>query len=122
MARGVKPEQIIVDPGLGFAKDAEHNWELLRRLPELDALGLPILVGSSRKSFLGTLLASPDGIPRPVGEREDATVALTTIAGLLGVWGVRVHQVRGNLDALSVASRWLEGGSDGGFEGVGERG
>ncbi len=118
LAAGIAEDRICVDPGLGFAKTAEHNWELLRRLPELDVLGLPILVGSSRKSFLGTLLAGPDGTPRPVGEREDATVALTTIAGLIGVWGVRVHQVRGNLDALRVASRLV----DGGVEGVGPRG
>lgn len=118
LGAGIAEDRICVDPGLGFAKTAEHNWELLRRLPELDALGLPILVGSSRKSFLGTLLAAPDGSPRPVGEREDATVALTTIAGLIGVWGVRVHQVRGSLDALRVSSRWL----DRGCEDVGGRG
>jgi dihydropteroate synthase len=103
---GIAPERLVVDPGLGFAKTAEHNWELLRRLPELDSLGVPILVGSSRKSFLGSLLAGPDGTPRPVLDREDANVALTTIAAIQGVWAVRVHEVRASLDAIRVVVRW----------------
>jgi dihydropteroate synthase len=107
-AAGVDPARLVVDPGLGFAKTAEHNWELLRRLPELEALGLPVLVGSSRKSFLGTLLAGPDGVPRPVLDREDANVALTTIAAIQGVWGVRVHEVRASVDAIRVVARWLD--------------
>jgi dihydropteroate synthase len=105
-AAGVDPERLVVDPGLGFAKTATHNWELLRRLPELETLGVPILVGSSRKSFLGSLLAGPDGTPRPVLDREDANVALTTIAATQGVWAVRVHEVRASLDAIKVVSRW----------------
>ena len=104
---GIAADRLVVDPGLGFAKTADHNWELLQRLPELEPLGVPILVGSSRKSFLGTLLAGPDGTPRPVLDREDANVALTTIAAIQGVWGVRVHEVRASLDALRVVSRWL---------------
>ncbi len=107
VAAGIAPDRLVVDPGLGFAKTAEHNWELLQRLPELEALEVPILVGSSRKSFLGTLLAAPDGTPRPVDDREEANVALTTIAAVQGVWGVRVHEVRGSLDAIRVVSRWL---------------
>ncbi len=103
---GVDPDRLVLDPGLGFAKTAEHNWELLARLPELSRLGVPLLVGSSRKSFLGSLLAGPDGHPRPVEDREDANVALTTIAATQGVWGVRVHQVRGSLDAIRVVQRW----------------
>nr|WP_091733814.1 dihydropteroate synthase [Nocardioides scoriae] len=106
VAAGVDPDRLVLDPGLGFAKTAAHNWELLARLPELVALGLPVLVGSSRKSFLGTLLAAPDGTPRPVEDREDAGVALTTIAAIQGVWGVRVHQVRGSCDAVRVVERW----------------
>jgi dihydropteroate synthase len=105
-AAGVDPARVVIDPGLGFAKTAEHNWELLRRLPELEALGLPILVGSSRKSFLGSLLAAPDGTPRPVLDREDANVALTTIAAIQGVWAVRVHEVPASLDAIRVVTRW----------------
>ena len=108
VAAGVAEDRLVVDPGLGFAKTADHNWELLQRLPELESLGVPILVGSSRKSFLGTLLAGPDGSPRPVLDREDANVALTTIAAIQGVWGVRVHEVRASLDAIRVVSRWLD--------------
>jgi dihydropteroate synthase len=105
LAAGIAADRIAVDPGLGFAKTAEHNWRLLARLDELD-LGLPLLVGSSRKSFLGRLLAAPDGTPRPVLDREDANVALTTLAGVAGVWGVRVHEVRASVDALAVVARW----------------
>ncbi len=108
VSAGVAEDRLVVDPGLGFAKTADHNWELLQRLPELESLGVPILVGSSRKSFLGTLLAGPDGSPRPVLDREDANVALTTIAAIQGVWGVRVHEVRASLDAIRVVSRWLD--------------
>ena len=107
VAAGIALDRLVVDPGLGFAKTAEHNWELLQRLPELETLEVPILVGSSRKSFLGTLLAAPDGTPRPVDDREEANVALTTIAAIQGVWGVRVHEVRGSLDAIRVVGRWL---------------
>jgi dihydropteroate synthase len=105
-AAGIAEDRLVVDPGLGFAKTADHNWELLRRLPELGTLGAPILVGSSRKSFLGSLLAGPDGSPRPVLDREDANVALTTIAAIQGVWAVRVHEVRASVDAVKVVTRW----------------
>jgi dihydropteroate synthase len=106
LAAGIRADRVVVDPGLGFAKTADHNWELLQRLPELGALGVPVLVGSSRKSFLGSLLATPDGTPRSVLDREDANVALTTIAAIQGVWGVRVHEVRATMDALRVVARW----------------
>jgi dihydropteroate synthase len=102
---GVDADRLVLDPGLGFAKTAGHNWSLLAHLDALTALGLPVLVGSSRKSFLGTLLAAPSGAPRPAGEREDATVALTAYAALRGAWGVRVHEVRPSVDAaLAVAA------------------
>ena len=72
------PAQLVLDPGLGFAKTAEHNWALLAGAgPRSSALGLPVLVGASRKSFLGRLLADADGTPRPADDREDATTALT---------------------------------------------
>ena len=106
VAAGVSRDAVVLDPGFGFAKHAEHNWQLLRRLPELGTLGRPILLGSSRKSFLGALLAAPDGAPRPVFDREDANVALTTIAALEGVWGVRVHEVRSSMDAIKVVAAW----------------
>jgi dihydropteroate synthase len=110
LAAGVAADRIIVDPGLGFAKTADHNWLLLQHLADLDDLGLPILLGSSRKSFLGSLLADAAGSPRPVLDREGANVALTTLAGLLGVWGVRVHEARTSVDALKVVSRWRPDG------------
>jgi dihydropteroate synthase len=99
---GVAPEKLVIDPGLGFAKTAAHNWLLCARLGDLVALGYPVLVGASRKSYLGSLLAAPDGTARPVAEREAATVAATVLAIDAGAWGVRVHDVRGNLDAISV--------------------
>jgi dihydropteroate synthase len=103
-AAGVDPAQLVLDPGLGFAKTAAHNWALLASLESLVSLGFPVLVGSSRKSFLGALLAAPDGSPRPVGERADATTALTAYAALQGVWGVRVHDVRPSVDAARTAA------------------
>lgn len=99
---GVDPDRIIVDPGIGFAKTAEHNWLLSAHLDQVLALGFPVLFGSSRKSYLGRLLADADGEPRPVGEREAATVATTVLAVDAGVWGVRVHEVAANVDAIAV--------------------
>jgi dihydropteroate synthase len=103
LAAGVARERIVIDPGLGFAKGAKHDWTLLAHLNSLVELGFPLLVGSSRKSFLGRLLAAPDGTPRPADGREDATTALTLHAALNGAWGVRVHQVRSSVDAARVA-------------------
>jgi len=105
MAAGIAPERLVVDPGLGFAKTADHNWALLAGLGRLMGLGHPVLVGSSRKSFLGALLAGPDGAPRPVDDREDANTALTTLVAARGVWGVRVHEVRASMDAIRVVTR-----------------
>ena len=107
-AAGVAADQLVLDPGLGFAKTAAHNWSLLHRLGELTELGLPVLIGASRKAFLGRLLADADG-PRPVGERDGATAAITVYAAFAGAWGVRVHDVRGSVDAARVA-RALEDG------------
>jgi dihydropteroate synthase len=122
LAAGVAPDRLAVDPGLGFAKAADHNWTLLQHLTDLDALGLPILLGSSRKSFIGALLADADGQPRPVLDREAANVALTTLAGLLGVWAVRVHEARASVDALKVVARWQGDREFGGSEGTGKVG
>jgi len=104
LAAGVAADRIAIDPGLGFAKVAEHDWALLAHLDSLVELGFPVLVGSSRKSFLGRLLAAADGTPRPAAEREDATTALTMMAALGGAWGVRVHKVRPSVDAIKVAA------------------
>ncbi|WP_230486794.1 dihydropteroate synthase [Nocardioides anomalus] len=102
LAAGIAPERLVLDPGLGFAKRGRHNWELLADLGPLQALGHPLLVGASRKSFLGRLLADADGTPRAVDEREDATTALSVVLAQAGVWGVRVHHVRSTRDALRV--------------------
>jgi dihydropteroate synthase len=104
VAAGVDRRRVILDPGLGFAKTAEHNWALLRGLEHLAGLGRPLLVGSSRKRFLGELLAGPGG-PRPVRERDDAGTAITALLAASGVWGVRTHTVRPHLDAIAVAAR-----------------
>lgn len=104
---GIPAEKLIIDPGLGFAKTAEHNWQLLQRLGEFAVLGRPMLIGVSRKTFLGRLLAAADGSSRPAKERDDATIALTTVLALREVWGVRVHSVRANRDAVAVAQRLL---------------
>lgn len=109
LAAGVAPDRIVLDPGLGFAKGAEHNWELLRDLDPLQALGHPLLVGASRKSFLGRLLGGPSGAVRPVDEREHASTALTVHLAQRGVWGLRVHDVRAANDALRVLAQ-LSGG------------
>ena len=104
---GVAAERLALDPGLGFAKTADHNWALLAALDELSALGFPLLIGSSRKAFLGSLLADAADQPRPPDQRDDATVATTALAVAHGVWCVRVHDVTGSLDAVSVATRWM---------------
>jgi len=103
LAAGVAADKIIIDPGLGFAKTAEHNWQLTANLDQLLALGYPVLIGASRKSYLGALLADPaTGAPRPVDEREAATIATSVLAIAAGAWGVRVHDVRATVDALAV--------------------
>ncbi|MCV2489721.1 dihydropteroate synthase [Geodermatophilus sp. YIM 151500] len=100
VAAGVAPSQLVLDPGLGFAKKAEHNWALLAGLDRLVGLGLPVLVGASRKTFLGRLLAAPDGTTRPAEERDAATLATTVLAAEAGVWGVRVHDAAASADAV----------------------
>ncbi|KAB2584857.1 dihydropteroate synthase [Rhodococcus erythropolis] len=106
---GVDSSSIILDPGLGFAKNADHNWALLRALPEFNATGFPILVGASRKRFLGSLLSDPDGNPRPPGGRETATAVVSALAAREGAWGVRVHDARASLDAIAVVDAWNRG-------------
>lgn len=104
-AAGIEPDRLVLDPGLGFAKTADHNWALVAGLDEIASLGCPLLVGGSRKSFLGSLLAAPDGTPRPVDDRESASTALTLLLAQRGVWGIRVHDVRASRDALDVLHR-----------------
>jgi dihydropteroate synthase len=102
LTAGVAADRIVVDPGLGFAKTAQDNWALSTRLPELLTLGFPLLFAASRKSYLGRLLATPDGTPRPPTGRAAATVATSVLAVAAGAWGVRVHDVRDTVDALAV--------------------
>jgi dihydropteroate synthase len=106
VAAGVEPARLVLDPGLGFAKTAEHNWALLRRLDALAGLGFPVLVGASRKRFLGSLLADEKGELRPTAGRDFATAAVSALAARSGAWGVRVHDVVGSLDAVRVADAW----------------
>ncbi|MFF1252203.1 dihydropteroate synthase [Pseudarthrobacter sp. NPDC058329] len=103
-AAGVSQEQIIIDPGLGFAKNDAQNWELLQNLDRLESLGHRILVGASRKRFLGTLLTVSGKSAAPQ-ERDAATAAITAISASRGAWAVRVHDVGPSLDAVKVAAR-----------------
>ncbi len=105
-AAGIDPGRIAVDPGIGFSKTAEQNWDVLAGLERLHELGHPVLVATSRKRFLGALLAAEDGTPRPPHEREDATTATSALAAVAGAWCIRTHAVRATLDAVRVASRW----------------
>ncbi|MGZ4451474.1 MAG: dihydropteroate synthase [Nocardioides sp.] len=102
---GIALERIVLDPGLGFSKTAEQNWELLRGLDRIADLGRPILIGASRKAFLGALLADAEGRPRPVGERESAHTAVLVELARAGVWCARVHDVRATRDAFAVTER-----------------
>ena len=120
VAEGVDPSMIVLDPGLGFSKLSEHNWRLLAALGDLGCLGaaagprtpggtqrrFPVLVGASRKRFLGRLLAAADGTPRSFTGSDDATVATTALAAAAGAWCVRVHKVPANADAVRVAAAW----------------
>jgi dihydropteroate synthase len=105
---GVKPENLILDPGLGFAKNSEHNWQMLGRLGELQALGYPLLIGASRKRFLAALL--PDDATTE--DRDSASVAVTVLAANAGAWGVRVHDVARTAGALRVLQSWNKGSSE----------
>ncbi len=99
---GIKANNLIADPGLGFAKEAEHNWALLNNLASIQALGYPVLVGASRKRFLGALVGTenPD-------EREAASIAITYALAARGIWGVRVHSVKSHREAIAVSGKIL---------------
>ncbi|WP_327235199.1 dihydropteroate synthase [Streptomyces sp. NBC_01317] len=99
---GVAPERIVIDPGLGFAKRAEHDLALVAHQAELRTLGRPLLIAASRKRFLGHVLAT-EGAPPPARERDAATAAISAIAAHQGAWAVRVHEVRATADAVRVA-------------------
>jgi dihydropteroate synthase len=117
VAAGVDPSMIVLDPGLGFAKRPEHNWALLTSLDRISVLdgrsaAFPVLIGASRKRFLGRLLPAADGTPRPFEGADDATVAVTALAATAGAWCARVHRVPGNADAVRVAAAWQRSGAD----------
>jgi dihydropteroate synthase len=112
-AAGIDPGQLIVDPGLGFAKLPGHSWTLLSRLREIGCLDhpaapFPVLVGASRKGFIARLLGTDPQTPRPFAECDNATAALTMYAAMAGAWCVRVHSVPGNADAVRIAARLRE--------------
>jgi dihydropteroate synthase len=101
---GIAADRIVLDPGLGFAKTAVHDWALVGHLDALHSLGRPLLIGPSRKRFLGRLLAGPDGEPRPAPDRDVATIALATLVAAHGAWAVRVHAAAEAIDAVRVAA------------------
>jgi len=104
VSAGITRERIAIDPGIGFAKTVDQNWPILKHLNVLEELGLPILMGASRKKFLGELLAV-DGVPRDSDERESATTAISTLMAARGLWAVRVHEVKSSSDAVAVVDR-----------------
>ncbi|GGG27023.1 hypothetical protein GCM10007304_46070 [Rhodococcoides trifolii] len=99
---GVDLSRLVLDPGLGFAKVGEQNWELLRNLNTFVGMGFPVLIGASRKGFLASVLMNGDR--RPAADRDPATVAVTVAAARAGVWGVRVHEVAPSVEAIAVVS------------------
>ncbi len=105
LAAGVDDEAVVLDPGIGFHKIGAQNWTVLAHLDVIAAIGRPLLVGTSRKTFLGALLATGDG-PRPTRDREAASLATATLAAAAGAWCVRVHDVRPSADAVRVVSAW----------------
>jgi dihydropteroate synthase len=102
---GIAPGRIALDPGIGFSKTGDQNWQVLAGLEQLFELGHPVLVATSRKRFLGELLAA-DGELRPPRERDAATAATAALSAAAGAWCVRVHHVRATADAVRVAARW----------------
>ena len=107
---GLDPDLLVLDPGLGFAKSGDQNWQVLQGLDDVLGLGQPVLVGASRKRFLGHLLAGADGPVAPT-DRDAATAATSALAAAAGVWAVRVHDVPPTLDAVRVARAWTGGGA-----------
>jgi dihydropteroate synthase len=108
VAAGIDPGRIALDPGIGFSKTAEQNWEVLAHLDDVQALGQPVLVAASRKRFLGELLARDGELRAPV-ERDDASAATSALAAYAGAWCVRVHTAGPSADAVRVAARWAAG-------------
>ncbi len=108
LGAGLAEELLVLDPGLGFAKTAEHNWALMAALPELHDLGQPILLGASRKTFLGRLGGVDGAAPRPAADRDVETAATSVMAAMAGLWCVRVHDVASTVRSLAVVGAALE--------------
>jgi dihydropteroate synthase len=106
---GIDQGRVAVDPGIGFSKTAHQNWDVLGGMERLHELDRPVLIATSRKRFLGSLLADAAGQLRPPLLREDATTATSALAAAAGAWCVRTHHVRATLDAVLVAQRWAAG-------------
>jgi dihydropteroate synthase len=105
IVRGVDPSRLIIDPGLGFAKKGQHNWQVLGHLDALLEFGLPVLIGASRKRFVADLVESDS----PVEDRDAPTAIISALAAQAGVWGVRVHDVPATRLALDVVDAWAAG-------------
>ncbi|MFD3586866.1 dihydropteroate synthase [Streptomyces sp. NPDC058683] len=105
---GVDPARIVLDPGLGFSKHPEHDWALLAGLERLQTLGFPLLVGASRKRFIGAALAEGGAGEVPPAGRDVATAAVSALAAVGGAFCVRVHDVRASLDAVHMAAAYVE--------------
>ncbi len=103
---GIPPSRLVLDPGVGFAKRGTQNWEMLRALPQVVGIGPRVLVGTSRKRFLGETLGTDD-----LARRDRATAVTSALAAHAGAWGVRVHDVQATADALAIAEAWRSGGA-----------
>lgn len=103
---GIPPSRLVLDPGVGFAKRGAQNWEMLRALPQVVGIGPRVLVGTSRKRFLGETLGTDDLV-----RRDRATAVTSALAAHAGAWGVRVHDVQATADALAIAEAWRSGGA-----------
>ncbi len=108
VAAGIDRSRLVVDPGLGFAKNISENWELVARLDELKNLGLPMLVGASRKRFLAAALDAEDPGSVANGRRDVATAVLTALLLQRGLWGVRVHNVELTADTIAIVKKLKE--------------
>ncbi len=108
LQHGIDPDRLILDPGIGFSKNARHNWQVLAGLPEIERLGFPVLIGASRKRFLGALL--PEGAPAV--DRDAPTAVVSALAAQAGAWAVRVHDVPSTRIAIDVVRAWQAGRDD----------
>lgn len=109
LAAGVAREQIVIDPGLGFAKDMKQNWQLVARLDQLEKLGYPILVGASRKRFIAGAIEFDESVTVSTERRDVATAVLTALLLQRKLWGIRVHNVLATTDAIRVVAALREG-------------